>query len=1070
MVVDENEKVIFEGELGLLTYKRDKQKTKQVTKEGLETELKRFIKIDKERVDQKLFSIDNIYDKILNKDIEINPTIMGKPTESLSNVYVNTDYDLVFNFNKIRRRVKPNGEVTERAYEEFESNLNDPENPLTISFKHNKPIEKRIGLQKYFFKKNYYIRHIKREQFDDLYNLAKRIQEKGLIRVIGMAEIRGKKRNVVVLRKGAKAYPYAYISGKAFIKDGKKNYLLRFHLSDRKLKIPNKVKKRNEDFDEIYKKYPKIVKKIGEWVYLDDKTISLILGIRQEQPDPKIEKKNLKILGLSYMEKQLFKFEVLKRKEIGKKLSEKKSKQMIKGLPFVYKYTLNGVIELFEEGKDLKEIEKHYAEIKKQRKKKTKELIREQILERKERITYKDLVFVWNYIYRLWKGYDKEFFEEVKKLLLPLMKDKCVGHYDKFKGVISADLKSMKLYEDTTNKDALSFGDFTEDFKKWHKEKYPKILKQSKGKKRIKEKKEKDIFDRFLATLKENPFLKRKKSKDPFEITYRDRLTISEYLRKNLYYGKSPLSIHDFQYTPKFLKQDIQAIKVNRYSKIKGKDNIPKKEIPEVLCNMLKNKFGKDSFFLIVWIRNNERTILITENNEEIRKMLPTMEKREEFRIISDYKKRKEIKLKFKEFLKIFQELDFLRKSSLKKIPKPLTLDPYGIEIRKEYIDLLSRVFGKFFFEKTKLIKKFKEKLDRRYGIKGGLGQVQLILREKLKPRNRQNIRFLFGKILRSSVKEFIGHKVGKQTSEEIEETAERIIDMTELSIEERKEKLKEKYRKLYSKNLKEWEDRKDIKKVVSSDYFIRKPIAEEYIEYYHNIENKDQVEKYQKNFGIPISVKNFSNITKHIFLLLRDSDIRTIGQLRILLEYAKFEIEEIKGIGEKTMEDIKKSAKKELNIISSYSRDEIKKAKVKGKDITLILSKPFDYKDFINSIKTTTWGTHSPNYAEDNWLGYYLEEIKERLKRKPLENSEGDLPFEIEKFDHPKKRDKDMYKLVDFERLEYDSFKKWKQYIEGLEECEAYYSRYGKTFYFEGKPSKDVLNKIAKKYIELKG
>jgi len=114
-----------------------------------------------------------------------------------------------------------------KAFDPTRANINIPDSPLIISNKNW--VSRNYLLKRYIFNKNYFIKHLNRDQFNSLYKLAKKLDDANELAEIIAYDKEEKKRKPIILRAGGKGYPKAYLEGR--VQNDK--YSLILHLSNR---------------------------------------------------------------------------------------------------------------------------------------------------------------------------------------------------------------------------------------------------------------------------------------------------------------------------------------------------------------------------------------------------------------------------------------------------------------------------------------------------------------------------------------------------------------------------------------------------------------------------------------------------------------------------------------------------------------------------------------------------------------------------------------------------------------------------------------------------------------------
>lgn len=191
------------------------------------TLIKEF-KVDKTEDEQFQKSI-LLSEKIIKYDPEIDFEMGGKYISGLQRVYVNEQQKPVFKVKKIEKIFSPNAELkAEREPKYNESNILDQVVKWT-----GKMMPKLKVYNKLVFTKKYQIKHINGLTYDFLFDMAKQLDEKDSLMMLGGGKS-GKE--PLVMNDGGKPYR-AFLEGR--VQDDK--YCLILHLTDQELKaLPKK--------------------------------------------------------------------------------------------------------------------------------------------------------------------------------------------------------------------------------------------------------------------------------------------------------------------------------------------------------------------------------------------------------------------------------------------------------------------------------------------------------------------------------------------------------------------------------------------------------------------------------------------------------------------------------------------------------------------------------------------------------------------------------------------------------------------------------------------------------------
>lgn len=168
---------------------------------------------------------NTVAEMLIAGDPEVDFNYMGKISSRTKTVYLDENNKIAYNLNFKERVLSPDGELKEeRELERKASNITT-DYPLRWTGKFM-PIKKAVGM--FVFSKAYQLRHINGLTFDFLYEIAKELDEKQALMLLG-AGPSGKE----PLRFSRGGPPYrAFLHGK--VKDNA--YRLSLHLTNLELK------------------------------------------------------------------------------------------------------------------------------------------------------------------------------------------------------------------------------------------------------------------------------------------------------------------------------------------------------------------------------------------------------------------------------------------------------------------------------------------------------------------------------------------------------------------------------------------------------------------------------------------------------------------------------------------------------------------------------------------------------------------------------------------------------------------------------------------------------------------
>tara|TARA_B100000683_G_scaffold267291_1_gene300719 strand:- start:7031 stop:7765 length:735 start_codon:yes stop_codon:yes gene_type:complete len=199
---------------------------KRVLKSTLKTDFSNLIKEFKAETNEveNLQNSISYSEKIINEDPEIDFEMSGKYISDLQRVYINEDNKPVFKVKKIEKIFSPTAELKEEREPKYnESNILSQIVKWT-----GKMMPKTKVYNKLVFNKKYQIKHINGLTYDFLFEMAKELDDKDSLMMLGGGES-GK--DPLVLNDGGKPYR-ALLEGR--VNDDK--YCLILHLTDQELK------------------------------------------------------------------------------------------------------------------------------------------------------------------------------------------------------------------------------------------------------------------------------------------------------------------------------------------------------------------------------------------------------------------------------------------------------------------------------------------------------------------------------------------------------------------------------------------------------------------------------------------------------------------------------------------------------------------------------------------------------------------------------------------------------------------------------------------------------------------
>jgi hypothetical protein len=223
----------FSFECGLVPIVKLKKK-KYLTDRNLDVKSVRNLVFDKDHRNEVIIKKKDLYDQLLNNNREIDLEECGKFIQKLKGIVVDEKYNIVSNYKMVKELTLPDNSVKKKPYNITKANINAPDSPLIIL---NKGwISKSSLFKKYIFNRNYLIKHLHREQFNVLYELAKKLDDSNQMAEVIAYNKDLKKREPIVLRSKGKSYPKTYLEGRI----NNDQFALILHFSNREFIISPK--------------------------------------------------------------------------------------------------------------------------------------------------------------------------------------------------------------------------------------------------------------------------------------------------------------------------------------------------------------------------------------------------------------------------------------------------------------------------------------------------------------------------------------------------------------------------------------------------------------------------------------------------------------------------------------------------------------------------------------------------------------------------------------------------------------------------------------------------------------
>lgn len=216
--------VAFEAQ----TVKRD---IRTVLKNGKDKQnirvLKSTVRMDEEALAKEFGSWDQVAEALIDNDPELDIEIIGKKLNRTHRLWVDKDDNIAYRVNLFRTLFNPDGTERERMdINKLPGNVNK-EYPLKWT---GRMFSRKEAIRQFVFSRSYQIRHINGATFDFLYAMAKELDKKDSLVMLGGGE---KGNDPILLSRGGQPYR-AFLEGRI----QKDRYVLILHLTDIELKTP----------------------------------------------------------------------------------------------------------------------------------------------------------------------------------------------------------------------------------------------------------------------------------------------------------------------------------------------------------------------------------------------------------------------------------------------------------------------------------------------------------------------------------------------------------------------------------------------------------------------------------------------------------------------------------------------------------------------------------------------------------------------------------------------------------------------------------------------------------------
>ena len=199
------------------------------TRDGRQASSVRALVFDSTKAPEKIIDAD-FSETLKKEDPELDLEVVGKLVRKTSRIVVDNDLEPVYTYKEFDVLTKPDGQEIERPHLTQSPNINELL-PVKITDKYYKATDL---LQKFVFRKSYFISHTDGVSYKFLYDIAQKLAELDRFARVVAFDQTTKKPAPIVMIAGGPPFPAAFVSGKVL--DDK--YCLILHLADRELKLP----------------------------------------------------------------------------------------------------------------------------------------------------------------------------------------------------------------------------------------------------------------------------------------------------------------------------------------------------------------------------------------------------------------------------------------------------------------------------------------------------------------------------------------------------------------------------------------------------------------------------------------------------------------------------------------------------------------------------------------------------------------------------------------------------------------------------------------------------------------
>lgn len=211
---------------------RSRLRVRWVDEQGRQASNRRVLKASIEQdlatLTRKCGGLDEIADRLLEEDPEIDLELTGRFLRDTSRVYIDPDNRIVHGVQQWEIVRNPDGSERQRRPRLLPETNTATETPLKWSGVY---VKKDEAIRKFVFSGKLQLQHVNGLTYDFLYAMAKELEERESLMLLGAGP---KSNQPLVLRRGGSQYR-GFLEGRT---DGDK-YCLLLHLSNMELKTPS---------------------------------------------------------------------------------------------------------------------------------------------------------------------------------------------------------------------------------------------------------------------------------------------------------------------------------------------------------------------------------------------------------------------------------------------------------------------------------------------------------------------------------------------------------------------------------------------------------------------------------------------------------------------------------------------------------------------------------------------------------------------------------------------------------------------------------------------------------------